>query len=127
MNPDLELARNLVLGATVLLGIARLALWCYALFRIRRWFLILLAFSALMNVGFGLVSLALLSHTVAWARMLGPSGYMICIHVLLYGQVIGSVIEIAGVAFLVVWLCRSHGVAAPPNNALQPTATAPSA
>jgi hypothetical protein len=124
MNPEFQLARFLLYSVTVLFGTVRLALWCYALFRTRRWFLWLLAFSALMNVGFGLVSLALAWDSSAWMATLGHSGFMAFYNALLYGQLIGSMIETAGVAFLVVWLCRSHGMTAPPNKSLQATATA---
>ena len=117
MNPEFQLARFLLYSATVFFGTVRLVLWCYALFRTRRWFLWLLAFSALMNVGFGLVSLALAWDSSAWMATLGHSGFMAFYNALLYGQLIGSMIETAGVAFLVVWLCRSHRMTTPPNTA----------
>jgi hypothetical protein len=109
MNTEFQLARFLLYSATVLFGIARLVLWCYALFRTRRWILSLLVFSALMNVGFGLISVALAWDSSAWITALGRSGFTAFYNALLYGQLFGSMIETAGVAFLVVWLCCSHG------------------
>ena len=68
-----------------------------------------------MNVGFGLVSLAMLWNSRAWMDMLGRSGFTMFYNALLYLQVTGDLIETAGVAFLVVWLCRSHQIMSEPK------------
>jgi hypothetical protein len=115
MNPDFQLARFLLYTATVLVGCVRLGFWSFAFYRTKRWFLSLLAFSALMNVGFGLVSLALVWNSRAWMDMLGRSGYTMFYNSLLYGQLIGSLIETTGVIFLVFWLCRSHRILSEPK------------
>src|ERR1039457_821110 len=115
MNPEFQLARFLLYTATVLVGCVRLGFWSFAFYRTKRWFLSLLAFSALMNVGFGLVSLAMLWNSRAWMYMLGRSGFTMFYNALLYLQVTGDLIETAGVAFLVVWLCRSHQIMSEPK------------
>jgi hypothetical protein len=116
MNPDFQLARFLLYTATVLIGSVRLGFWCYALYRTKLWFLSLLAFSALMNVGFGLASLVLVWNSRVWMDMLGRSGFTMFYNTMLYGQLIGSLIETLGVIFLVVWLCRSHRMLNEPKN-----------
>ena len=125
MNPEFQVARFILYSCSVLLAVGRLALWCYAMLRTRQWFLSLLVVSTLMEVGFGLVSLALLLYSSAVMQALGHSGFMALYNALLVGQVVGGVIEIAGVALLVVWLCRSLHVAEQPNKSLQATAAAP--
>jgi hypothetical protein len=115
MNPEFQLARFLLYTATVLVGCVRLGFWSFAFYRTKRWFLSLLAFSALMNVGFGLVSLALVWNPRAWMDTLGRSGYTMFYNSLLYGQLIGSLIETTGVIFLVFWLCRSHQILSEPK------------
>ena len=107
MNPEFQLARFILFSMTVFLGCITLALWCYALIRTRLWFLSLLAVNAFMNVGFGLISLAIMWNTRAWVEKLGQSGFMKFYNVLLFGQALGDVIALAGVTFLVVWLCKT--------------------
>ena len=92
----------------MLIAIVRLIFWSYALSRTRLWFLSLLALDALINVFFGLISLAMLWDTRAWTERLGREGFMTFYNVLLCTQLMGQLIEIIGVIFLVMWLCRSH-------------------
>ncbi len=124
MNTEFELARFLLYGVLVLLGTVRLGVWCYALYRTRLWFILLLAISALLHISFGVISMAILWDLRAWIAMLGRTGLTMFYNALFCGQVIGGVIEAVGVTCLVVWLCRSYRRAAPPNTALEPTSAA---
>jgi len=126
MNPEFQLARFLLYSASAFLGAVTLVLWCYALIRTRLWFLALLALASLMSVGFGLTSLLMLWNSQALIGILGHSGFVTFYNMLLSAQVIMDLVDTAGVAFLVIWLCRWHRVTERSNKPLQATAAAPS-